>query len=631
MSRGPRAIVLAAVWFGLVAGLAELVVFAINREFLQRVVRDWLRTNRHAGWMIPAADLAIMAAIGLFFVSATRFFGRRVYPAAVGAFGALTALAPLLSAHRLHPVACLLLAGGVGARLVTINEARARRLQRVIHFSLPWLAILMVTYGTYEYNRVAGAERRALASLALAAPESPNVLLVVLDTVRADHMSAYGYDRQTTPRLDAIGQRGVQFDHAISTAPWTLPAHASLFTGRWHSELTANADRRLDPAFKPLAEFLRDHGYATAGFVGNTTNCNACYDFDRGFTRYEDFPEKMTVSLVETVNCSEIGRRLFQFAGLADRLKLDPDRVRKAAPAINRNLMSWLVQQEGRPFFAFVNYLDAHDPFILPEGVVPRYGPARRTAEQERVLRDWSHPGPAALPSEDAALVRDAYDDGIAYLDAQVGRLFDEMQVRGLLENTIVIVTADHGENLGEHDLYSHGRSLYQPEVRVPLLIFGPRSIPANRRLSATASLRDVPATVADLVGLGDSSPFPGRSLARHWQDQAAPEHTNDDPVLSEVFIRTTPGGEARLSPALRGPIRAVFLRGRKYIWYGDGTEEVFDLTVDPRETRNLAATTNLKGYREAIGITTATEPPLQWSQDDGVPQEDRAVSELGH
>jgi arylsulfatase A-like enzyme len=569
--------------------------------------------------MIPAADLGIIGAVGVVFVAASCCIGRRVYPVAIATLGALTALAPLLGTHRLHPAACLALAAGVGARLATINESRAQRLRKIILLTLPAFAVVLSVWGGYAFVRLSGAETRALAALPLAAPDAPNVLLIVLDTVRADHMSAYGYDRPTTRRLDEYARRGVQFDRAVSTAPWTLPSHASLFTGRWHSELTANADRRLDASVPVLAEFLREHGYVTGGFVGNTTNCNSFYGFDRGFIRYEDFADKAKVSLVELANCSEIGRRVLQLSGLAPRLGLDPNVGRKDAPTINRDVLSWLSGQNGAPFFAFVNYYDAHDPFILPDGVAPKYGPAKRTAEQDRVLRVWQHPDRRALPAAEAELIRDAYDDGIAYLDEQVGRLLDAMEARGLLENTIVIVTADHGENLGEHDLYSHGRSLYEPEVHVPLLVFGPRSVPSGRRVGATASLRDVAATVADLVGLRDASPFPGRSLARHWRSDDSVAGSASDPVLSEVFIRTTPGGEPRLSPALRVPMRAVFLGDKKYIWYGDGIEELFDLTRDPAEMNNLAAAADLPKYRAALGLKDVPGGPARGTAERGV------------
>lgn len=617
----PATVVLTAVWFGLVAGILELLVLAVNRDALQRVVLDWLRLSRHASWMVPVADLGLFILAGLLLVAAARLSGRVIFPVALGVLGGLAALAPLLTMHRLHPLACVLLATGVGARFATMNPGRLSRLQYIIRFSLPALAVLTAAWCAYDYQRVSGAERRTLSALPPAAPGAPNVLLVVLDTVRADHMSGYGYERATTPRLDALARRGVQFDRAVSTAPWTLPAHASLFTGRWHSALTASAERKLDSSFPVLAEFLRDHGYATAGFVGNTTNCNTCYGFDRGFARYEDFHGKMTVSPIEILNCSEFGRRLFQIAGLAARLKLDPHSDRKDAPTINRDVLSWLDQQKGRPFFAFLNYYDAHDPFILPDGVAPRYGPAQRSPKQDRVLRHWFHPGPAVLPTDDAKLIRDAYDDGITYLDDQVGRLLDSMKERGLLENTIVIVTSDHGENLGEHDLYSHGRSLYQPEVHVPLLIAGPQIVPPDRRVATVASVRDVPATVADLVGLGASSPFPGRSLARCWRDGTQAEVTDESPVISEVFIRTKPGGASWLSPALRGPIRAAFLGDMKYIWYGDGTEELFDLSADPGETKNLAGSSDLRKYREALAAVSAVskdQPSLR--QDASTP-----------
>ena len=136
-----------------------------------------------------------------------------------------------------------------------------------------------------------------------------------MDDVRIDDLSVYGYDRETTPNLARLARRAIRFDQARSTAPWTLPSHASMLTGRWPHELSVTVDRPLDATYPTMAEFLAGKGYATAGFVGNTFYCNSWYGLDRGFSHYEDFHDNQVVSVFETIRSSTLGLRLVATAG----------------------------------------------------------------------------------------------------------------------------------------------------------------------------------------------------------------------------------------------------------------------------------------------------------------------------
>jgi arylsulfatase A-like enzyme len=191
----------------------------------------------------------------------------------------------------------------------------------------------------------------------------------------------------------------------------------------------------------------------------------------------------------------------------------------------------------------------------------------------------------------DIALVRDAYDDCIASLDEQLGRLFDELDRRGLLANTLVIVTSDHGEHLGEHRIYGHGQSLYRPEIHVPLLITFPPSVPADRVIAEPVSLRDLAATVVDQLDLGGRSPFPGRSLARFWDPTRGASESEVEPVVSELIRGARSGRKILWPPALRGPMESLVADGLIYIRNGDGVEELYDLQADPEEVRDLSNT----------------------------------------
>ena len=202
---------------------------------------------------------------------------------------------------------------------------------------------------------------------------------------------------------------------------------------------------------------------------------------------------------------------------------------RKGAAVVNRELLDWLPRrpQPERPFLAFLNYCDAHTPYQLPPGRMRRFGVAPIDSRQHALIQIWADRDKNHVSPQDMAFATDAYDDCIADLDEQLGKLLDELRRRGgLLERTWLIVTADHGESFGEHTgVFCHGTSLYQTELHVPLLIVPPGGSATRRVVKETVSLRDLAATVVDVLDLESGSPFPGESLARFWDDGAAKRH----------------------------------------------------------------------------------------------------------
>jgi arylsulfatase A-like enzyme len=206
----------------------------------------------------------------------------------------------------------------------------------------------------------------------------------------------------------------------------------------------------------------------------------------------------------------------------------------------------------------------------------------------------WRTIDKSQLPPKYRELVRDSYDNCLSYLDCQLGELFDTLEHIGVLENTLVIVTADHGEELGEHGLYEHGESLYRPETRVPLLINLPGRGNARQVVQQTVSLRNLPATITDLVGMNKNSPFPGSSLTRLWRDGrhegASPLHNDDDGAISELSEPNPTFPSQGRSPAARGSL--ISLADDEYVYIrneGDGREQLFHETADPDEKTNLA------------------------------------------
>jgi arylsulfatase A-like enzyme len=237
------------------------------------------------------------------------------------------------------------------------------------------------------------------------------------------------------------------------------------------------------------------------------------------------------------------------------------------------------------------------------------------THEDDVVLDRWFISNKKALSPRAVRLVNDAYDDCIAYLDDQLGRLFDRLEKNGQLDRTLVIITADHGEAFGEHELYGHASSLYDPEIHVPLLMVLPGGLCAGRSVAEPVSLRDLPASIADLVGLAGASPFPGRSLARCWTPDALPF---DEPTLAEVDAPVKSAPNQGRSPVFRGAMKALVSGQDVYIHNGDGVEELYHLGSDPAQTRNLADDPDLlprlQQFREQMHTMTRddTRPP-EW------------------
>ena len=573
-----------AIWLGMVIGLFEVGLLLVEKQRNQVSSIGALRLNRHYPWMIPTANLAVFGAVGLGLELLRRAKPGLAIRLAPTVLGALTSLAILLTFRSLHTLACVPLACGIATQVVP----RLRRLlppfARVVRASLIPLSAALVLLIVGRHAQFAWAEHRS--STRLISPGAPNVLFIVLDTVRAKSLSLYGYKRETTPRLDALARKGVKFDRAYSSAPWTLPSHATMFTGRWPSELFKYHEQRLDPTVPTIAGFLGKNGYETAGFVANTFYCNAGFGLGNGFDHYEDFYENFDISPGEVLRNAEMGRRLFSMIGEDMSPRKDG---RKDADQINGDFLNWLSTRKGRPFFAFLNYLDAHAPYITPPNADRHFGLRPASEADLKALNAWQKL--EYLPDDARAieLNRDNYDDCIAYLDAALGRLFDQLDKKGILDNTLIVVTADHGEELGEHKLVGHGRSLYRDELHVPLLIVKPGRVPLGKVVAEPVSLRDLPSTIADILGLATHSPFPGRSLEALWEDSGSSSKPEISVVRSEASIRKKTARNASRPPALRGPMVSVVAEGMSYIRNSDDSEELYRLDRDPEQLADLA------------------------------------------
>lgn len=365
-SRSSGALPLAA-WFGLLAGFGEVCILGIQKFAFHQSVY----LGAHVIWMAPLANICLFALAGLSLeLLARRWPGLGSRRTIVSVFAFIAFLSWMLMIPRLQEHAALLLAAGFALQTGRFAAKRAALLKPFVIRAAQLMATLLIAaaIAASEWRRF--AESNSLATLPAISGGSPNVLLIVLDTVRAESLSLYGYARPTTPRLEQFAKTGVRFEHALSTAPWTAPSHASLFTGRFPHELSSDWDAPLDAAHPTLAGSLRASGYATAGFVANTINCHYETGLGRGFAHYEDY----TATLEEFFISSSLLRAVIHGDPLRRILGRHEIIARKDAAAINRAFLAWLPQQGDRPFFAFLNYFDAHDPYLPPAPYDRRFG-----------------------------------------------------------------------------------------------------------------------------------------------------------------------------------------------------------------------------------------------------------------
>lgn len=585
---GPLSLLGLAAWAGIVTGVAELAKVGIDL-----LSSDFIYRSRDALWMLPAFDAGLFVAVGVVLA----LIGLRVrvpWWLAAALFTALGAALVLLLVERLHPAASLVVAAGISVRVGATLRRREAAARRTVRRTLPWLAgaIAVVAVATVGWRAI--GERRMIHRRPRSMAGAPNVLLLILDTVRAADLSLYHYPRQTTPALERLAESSTVFDLAFAAAPWTLPSHASIFTGEWEMRLNVNPRERLDSRFPTLAEALHARGYATAAFVSNARYAGWESGFTRGFEHYDDHP----ISLWTAQNASAFGKqvywRLRHFVApilnripVLWRIRLPKADTHRSAEEISQAFLAWVDHAQPEPFFAFLNFMDAHLPYTGPDSFRFRF---KTDLPRRASPLAWSPDPPDGLTPTDLRPKLDMYDGEIAYLDSQLGRLFRELERRGLLDNTLVIVTADHGDEFAEHGFVDHGSTLYRFALQVPLVVRLPGRVPAGRRIRQPVTLRNLAATVLDLVTPGPMT-LPGRSLARFWR---APGDTVADTIVASN--RDEQGGS----------FASIGFGEWRYISRAaSGKEELYSFGRgrDPLERWNMADSSEelLERYRAAL------------------------------
>jgi arylsulfatase A-like enzyme len=576
-------------FLGFVMGLFEAALLWTKPRVYPLLVPD-------VGWVIwflaPLVDTLFFALVGLGLgLLARRFHYTVVFAALEAALGSTFAFFIVEFFHLeigLHSFSfkagvlwhVTMLGLSVGVFLIVLGATWSRfsmfteALQALLKRPLRWgfvAAMVVMLAGVGVFARWPKLSGPAAPPTAPPPAGAPNIIFITLDTVRADHLSSYGYSRPTTPNLDRFARTGVLFENAIAASSWTLASHASMFTSFLPQQHGADFAVPLAAGTSTLAAILRSRGYATGGFVANHLYLERGWGIARGFSTYDDYTWSVGKNLSETLVGNAIVQPLYQTLWSYDWME------RRNAADINAQVERWLRAPPARPYFLFINYLDAHEPYLTTASYNDRFG--RLSPSLARKLHLFAH-NPKPLeefsPGQRKALV-DGYDNCLAYLDDRVGKLLKFLRRTPKWRNTVVVITSDHGEEFGEHGAYTHGYDLYQETLHVPLIIAGP-GIPKGLRVSRLVATRQLFSTVLNLAG-DRRSPFSDTSLARFWNPNFKPGKF-DDAVVSEL-VSDWPGEE--------GSMISLTTPQWQYLTRADGREELYRWRSDPAEKDNLA------------------------------------------
>ncbi len=429
----------------------------------------------------------------------------------------------------------------------------------------------------------------------------PNVLVITIDTWRADRLSCAGFERAVTPSIDRLASEGTRFTHVSAPRAKTTPSIASLFTGLYpHEHGVRDLLMPLERTHALFAERLLAAGWNTAAIVGNFVLRADFSGIARGFESWtEDLPDALGVPPEDVPQ--RTARSLTDGALVALGL---------GEPTAGAGPHARFTNADA-PWFLWLHYMDPHGVYAPPvehrvferdaHDWIPPPPPARADGLNRRWIAEYNVPAEArdAEGRIDAARVRDLYDAEVRYVDAEIGRLIDALRAAGQLENTIVVVTSDHGESLGEQDYwFEHGRNVSEATVRVPLIVRWPASIaggPKRGVQNGDVSLCDVAPTLLELLGLPaltESRSGRGASRAQAWREGESSQR----PIFAEKIDRDEAEGTVQSKSVRIGDWKWIRRFARVASAPGDAprlatlTDELYDLSVDPHETTNLAA-----------------------------------------
>jgi arylsulfatase A-like enzyme len=380
--------------------------------------------------------------------------------------------------------------------------------------------------------------------------KKPNIILISIDTLRADHLGCYGYDRPTSPVVDKFASEGLLFEDVSATSPWTLPSHGSLLTGLYPHRNGLRLRKDYLPNGVPtMAEVLRNNGFLTAAIV-NSFSLSKKFGLDRGFSDFTYVSED----------------------------------VSRAAPSeVEVEALKWLSNQGNKPFFLFLHYYDVHSDYCSLQGYEKQFvQPYTGTADGSTAQLVRYCQGKLSLNQVDADHLIDLYDSGVRQMDDGLGRMFEFLETKRLLDHTFIVITSDHGEEFLDHGGVLHGRTYFQEIIQVQLLIRGP-DIPQSKRIKHIASLVDVMPTILSLLGISEPPSLDGMNLCPLWQS------SNTNPPRRFVFAEADHNNV--IQNRIVDDIKCMVRHPRYKLHYDRLSmgKELYDLGEDPQEKINVA------------------------------------------
>ena len=523
---------------GLLAGLAGLAAFLVMWPACRIVWRNWRSAAFGAALGVPSVGILLIVLYVLNieflpeFFSLTSIFGNLLVAGAV------------------------ILLWWSGTRWLMPRQAALGRLGSN--------STLFMTLGIGLSVSLASSVAIARSWRVEVPADHPNVLIVLIDALRADRLGCYGYGRNTSPNIDELAKAGWRFDAAFAQSNWTKPSVASLITGLYPRQTSVSPDTwsqagaqgevlvdSLSPRHVTLAEFLGALGYETGAF-GENHHLLRELGFAQGYVTHDWREPPMTGGLAKFTKKLRSG---FTAEWISDRF------------------VRWLGSIDNRKFFAYLHHIDVHWPYQSPPPFAGMFMKTRppedfnSTKFMVRAIEGIRGQGGQAPHPETVRAMSDAYDEGIRHVDAEVGRVMRALKQKGLYDNTLIIITADHGEEFMDHGLLGHGKALYDESIRVPLVVKfpcpGPRCI--SRTVTRQVELVDVFPTVADEVGRPPPESMAGTALHE------------THPTRKFVFSETA---------------RGIALRSPEQKWIYDKQDDngrLFDLRTDPGEHNDVA------------------------------------------
>jgi arylsulfatase A-like enzyme len=437
---------------------------------------------------------------------------------------------------------------------------RRPALRSIIH---PWvgagLFVLLLAVGGVGslITRPAETLTASPAGIPPGLEDAPNVILLGADTLRADRLSSYGYAEAETPNMDALAADGVRYAEMMAQASWTKPSFATVFTSLYPSSHTATGKpHRLPQAVVTLAEVLAASGYHTGGFANNPS-ISASFGFDQGFADYVYLTPDHLFAGNEAASQTALYQALRRAWAMVAGERIYPQRFYQEASIVNARALDWLETNKHTRFFLFLHYMDPHDPYF--EHPYSGTGYARASDQ---------NPDPVLAPTFSRL-----YDGEVGYLDGYLGQLFDWLKAEELYDDTLIVLTGDHGEEFQEHGGWWHGQTLYQEQIAVPLIIKYPQQARAGSVVVELARSLDLAPTILDVSGVPIPAEMMGRSL---WGDTEPP-----------AYAYAEEDHEGNVLHALRSSTHKLIVANTDNP-RGLPVGALFDLAVDPGELDNL-------------------------------------------